>query len=170
MILVLAACTTSSPVTTGTAPLAGSSLKPYPDLDQFLQCVPFARTVSGIALYGDAWTWWERAAGHYQRGNMPQEGAVLVFRKSPRLKLGHVAVVAQVSGRREMLVTHANWGSDNATRGAVHERQPARDVSPRNDWTLVQLKSRRGQWGSSYATHGFIYQTQAAPTGTVAVS
>ena len=26
------------------------------------QCVPFAREMSGIEIYGDAWTWWNAAA------------------------------------------------------------------------------------------------------------
>ena len=29
----------------------------------YLQCVPYARQVSGIQIYGDAWTWWDQAEG-----------------------------------------------------------------------------------------------------------
>ena len=160
-LALIAGCAPAPPAAIVGAPLmAPSLLKPYPNLNQFLQCVPFARTVSGIELRGDAWTWWEQATPHYQRGAAPREGAVLVFKKSSRLKFGHVAVVAQISGKRALLVTHANWGYEGDTRGVVHERHPVRDISPRNDWSLVQLKNRRGRWGSSYATHGFIYQPQ----------
>src|SRR4051794_32221196 len=44
-----------------------------------LQCVPFARAVSGITLFGDAWRWWSEAAGRYGRGHRPQPGGVLSF-------------------------------------------------------------------------------------------
>jgi hypothetical protein len=33
------------------------------ELPAYLQCVPYARQVSGIQIYGDAWTWWDQAAG-----------------------------------------------------------------------------------------------------------
>ena len=32
------------------------------------QCAPFARLISGISLFGDAWTWWEQATGKYTKG------------------------------------------------------------------------------------------------------
>lgn len=174
-LLTLTGCmvSVSDAVTTVLLSQAGPSpLRSYPDLSRFLHCVPFARTVAGIALWGDAWTWWAQAAGRYQRGTLPQKGAVLVFKQSPRLKRGHVAVVAQVSGTQELLLTHANWGNDSDTRGVVYERQPVRDVSARNDWSLVQLKNRMGKWGSVYATYGFIYQLkpQPVPPGAVTVS
>ena len=40
----------------------------------YLQCVPYARQVSGIRIFGDAHTWWDQAAGHYARGNRPKVG------------------------------------------------------------------------------------------------
>ena len=46
----------------------------------YLQCVPYAREVSGIRIYGDAHTWWDQAAGHYARGVRPRVGAVMSFR------------------------------------------------------------------------------------------
>ena len=36
--------------------------------EDYWQCVPFARLVSGIQIFGDAWTWWSQAAGKYQTG------------------------------------------------------------------------------------------------------
>ncbi len=30
-----------------------------------LQCVPYAREHSGVKIYGDAYTWWDKAAGKY---------------------------------------------------------------------------------------------------------
>ncbi len=151
------------------APIAVSAvapatvLRPYPTTDKFLQCVPFARTVSGIDLHGDAWTWWRQAAGHYARGNQPEIGAVLSMPRSSRLGLGHVAVVAAVKGPREVLLTHANWGSIPATRGVIHERMPAFDVSPNNDWTQIRLWNIKGIPGGVYPADGFIYNRPDAP-------
>ena len=36
----------------------GGAMIPY------LQCVPYARQVSGIRIFGDAHTWWDQAEGH----------------------------------------------------------------------------------------------------------
>ena len=72
--------------------------------------------LSGIAIRGDAWTWWGQADdAAYLRGQRPQVGAVLVFKRTNRLHRGHVAVVARIVNHREILVTHANW----ANRGKV---------------------------------------------------
>ena len=35
------------------------------------ECVPFARTISGLAIWGDAVTWWAQAAGKYPRSSRP---------------------------------------------------------------------------------------------------
>src|SRR6185437_7157556 len=61
-----------------------------------IQCVPYARQVSGIDLRGDAWTWWGQAKGHYARGKKPRPGAVLVFKKTRALPRGHLSVVTRV--------------------------------------------------------------------------
>ena len=133
-------------------------LLPYPNTDKFQQCVPFARAVSGIPLSGDAWTWWDQARGKLPTGRQPVVGSVLVFKRSERLKLGHVSVVAQVNDSRSIFVTHANWGDNGQTRGVVHERQPIIDVSPNNDWSEVKLTNILGSKGRTYPTHGFIYR------------
>src|SRR3954466_9883037 len=44
-----------------------------------LQCVPYAREHSGIKIYGDAYTWWDKAAGKYAREQLPEPGAVMVL-------------------------------------------------------------------------------------------
>ena len=46
----------------------------------YLQCVPFARTFSGIQIFGDAYTWWQQASGKYNKGFVPKTGAVLCTR------------------------------------------------------------------------------------------
>ena len=58
-----------------------------------LECVPFARAVSGIEIRGNANRWWQLAAGKYQRGRRPEEGAVLVMRGYNTNRRGHVAGV-----------------------------------------------------------------------------
>ena len=55
--------------------------------DAYWQCVPFARLVSGIQIFGDAYTWWSQAAGQYPTGFTPKTGAVLCFKPSGRMRL-----------------------------------------------------------------------------------
>lgn len=125
-----------------------------------LQCVPFAREHSGISLRGDAWTWWSAAAGQYDRGSAPRVGAVVVFKKYGAMRHGHVAVVTQVVGSRQVLVDHANWGSRRVGgRGAVAKNMAVVDVSARNDWTEVRVWNLgTNDYGTRvYPTYGFIY-------------
>ena len=42
-----------------------------------LQCVPFARALTGVTIFGDAHTWWNQAAGKYQPSNAPHVGPAL---------------------------------------------------------------------------------------------
>src|SRR6476619_4692051 len=72
-----------------------------------LQCVPYARTHSAIKIYGDAYTWWDKAAGKYPRSTLPEPGAVLVLNNYAGPNRGHVAVVRQVVDAREIRVDHA---------------------------------------------------------------
>jgi surface antigen len=124
-----------------------------------LQCVPYARAASGIDLRGDAWRWWNAAAGVYERGHAPRLGAVIVFQKFGKMRLGHVAVVQQMVNSREILIDHANWGNRHTGRGRVAKMVSVRDVSPRNDWTRVQVwnEGARDYGPRAYPTYGFIY-------------
>src|SRR4051794_7769002 len=72
-----------------------------------ITCAPFARELSGVALYGEAHTWWVAAQRRYEQASSPQVGAVLVFRRGDRLRSGHVAVVSRVLARRQVLVIQA---------------------------------------------------------------
>ncbi len=118
-----------------------------------LQCVPYARNVSGIQIVGNAWTWWDSAAGVYQRGSAPEPGAVLAFRSNRTMRLGHVAVVSRIVNRREIEIDHANW-----VRGISRDVRVV-DVSEKNDWTAVRvaLSGDDERFGNVYPTHGFIY-------------
>lgn len=147
-----------------TAPAVASSL-----LDYVGQCVPFARAASGIQLFGDAWTWWAQAAGRYRRGEMPKAGAVLVFARTARLPLGHVAVISQVVDSRVAMVTHANWSRMNGERGHAEQDVTLTDVSRDNDWSVVKVwfRDNAGLGGSVFPTYGFIY---GQPLGDRAVA
>lgn len=147
-----------------TALFALGALTASPSIAGVLQCVPFARQVSGIDLYGNAATWWSQAAGRYDRGNEPRVGAVLTFTASRAMPVGHVATVSKVVGAREVLLTHANW----SYRGGIERNVRAIDVSPRNDWTDVRVwYGPIGGLGiRSNAAFGFIYpngDAQEAP-------
>ncbi|HEX8446552.1 MAG TPA: CHAP domain-containing protein [Sphingomonas sp.] len=123
------------------------------------ECVPFARAMSGIQLYGDAWTWWTQADGRYARGNRPKVGAVLVFRPIGAMRLGHVAVVSQVVGPRVVMVTHSNWSRIGGTRGQVERDVTVTDISDQGDWSRVRVWYHQDDalGGSGYPTFGFIY-------------
>jgi hypothetical protein len=128
------------------------------DATGVLQCVPYARFMSGIGLRGDAWTWWDKAAGIYARGNHPEPGAVLSFPGIERMPLGHVAVVTQVLSARKLLVDHANWPTAMEPHGAISRDVQVVDVSADNDWTEVRVQfGEGGPLGSVYPANGFIY-------------
>jgi surface antigen len=126
-----------------------------------LQCVPYARQVSGVDIRGDAWTWWTQAKGRYARGKAPRQGAVLVLRKTRALPLGHVAVVTRVVHRREILITHANWGASPQTRGRVTRDVRVIDISPGNDWSELRVWNGSA-FGKVYPAHGFVYPVATA--------
>ena len=130
-----------------------------PLLDYVGQCVPFAREVSGIQIYGDAWTWWDQADGRYRRGYTPREGAVIVFARSARLPLGHVAVVSRVVEDRVVMLTHANWSRQNGERGHAEQDVTLFDVSPANDWSEVKVwfRDNDGLGTTVYPVRGFVY-------------
>lgn len=123
-----------------------------------LQCAPFARQVTGMALYGEADAWWGAAAGRYDRGPRPEPGSVLVFRRSARLPSGHVSVVSRVASTRTVLVTQANW-----VHARIGRDEPVTDVSPGNDWSAVRVWwEPAGSMGSAvYPTYGFIHPRPA---------
>lgn len=124
-----------------------------------LYCVEFARDLSGIALQGNAKTWWDHAQNKYVRERTPEPGAVMVFAGTRKMKSGHVAVVKRVVSNREIRIDHANWMND----GQIYLNAAVVDVSPQNDWSQVRVwNTRGGQMGSRvYPIKGFI-ATQSA--------
>ncbi|MEO0062253.1 MAG: hypothetical protein RLZZ08_813 [Pseudomonadota bacterium] len=129
------------------------------ELPPYLECVPYARAQSGIQIYGDAWTWWDKADGLYQRGNRPQKGAVLAFQPFGNMRLGHVAAVSKIVDRRTVLLSHANWSPIDGHRGQIERDVRAVDVSPANDWSQVRVwYAPLGDLGTTaWPTSGFIY-------------
>jgi len=129
--------------------------------EDYLQCVPFARTFSGIQIFGDAYTWWQQASGKYNKGFVPKTGAVLVFKQTGIMRQGHVAVVSQVLTDRVIQVTHANWSVISGTRGKVEKDVTVIDVSQQGDWSSVKVwyDPVRDLGNTVYPTYGFIYSS-----------
>ncbi len=94
-----------------------------------VECVPVARQVSGIGIYGDAHTWWGQAERRFARGNAPRKGAVLAFKPHGAMVLGHVAAVSKIVDDRTILVTHANWSLIDGRRGQIERNVRVIDVS-----------------------------------------
>lgn len=126
---------------------------------RYLQCAPFAREVSGIDIHGNANTWWGQAAGRYDRGTAPQVGAVMAFKSTRAMPVGHVAMVSRIVSDREVLLTHANW----SRRGGIERDVRAVDVSAAGDWSEVRVWfAGAGDLGTStYPLAGFIYAGKA---------
>lgn len=119
-----------------------------------LFCVEYARMRTGMAVFGDAKQWWERARNLYTRISRPAEEAVMVFSGSNRLRRGHVAVVTEIVSPREIIVDQANW----MNRGEIDHATPVLDVSKANDWSQVRVWDiPSGTFGArTYAISGFI--------------
>ena len=134
--------------------------------EDYWQCVPFARLMSGIQIFGDAHTWWQQAAGHYQTGFTPKAGAVLCFKPWGRMHLGHVAVVSQVLTDRVIQISHANWSVIGGARGKIERNVTVIDVSPAGDWSQVKVwwDPSRDIGTTTYPVYGFIYGDQIATT------
>ncbi|HZQ40085.1 MAG TPA: CHAP domain-containing protein [Rhizomicrobium sp.] len=119
-----------------------------------LQCVPYARAHSDVKLYGDAYTWWDKAEGKYPREAAPELGAVMVLNNYAGPDRAHVAVVSKLVSAREIRVDHANWLDD----GSIYVNDPVEDVSQANDWSLVRVFNlKTDAWGGKvYPVQGFI--------------
>ncbi|MEO5586459.1 MAG: CHAP domain-containing protein [Novosphingobium sp.] len=132
-------------------------------LPPYLQCVPYARQVSGVQSYGDAWTWWGQAAERYERGFRPRVGAVMAFKPHGGMRLGHVAAVSRIVNSRTVLLRHANWSPINGRRGQIENNVRAIDVSPDNDWSEVRVwfDPIQNLGGTHWPVQGFIYNRPA---------
>jgi hypothetical protein len=128
-----------------------------------ISCVPYARSVTGMEIFGNGREWWHNAAGRYARGQRPETGSILSFPSTGGMSLGHVAVVARVVHGRMIEIDHANWGGPGIPRGTVMRNIRVLDVSNDNSWTRVRVQSgwNRDSFGREYPTHGFIHNRPA---------
>lgn len=116
-------------------------------------CVRTVRAISDFTIRGDAWTWWNHAAGVYDRESHPAIGSVLVFKRTGHMRRGHVSLVSAVIDRRTIEVDHSWIGGDGLRRG-----MRVVDVSRNNDWSAVRVwHEPTDQMGMRvYASYGFI--------------
>jgi surface antigen len=131
----------------------------------YYECVPIARSLSGIQIRGDAHTWWGQAEGQYRRGDTPKRGAVLAFKPHGAMRLGHVAAVSKVIDDRTILVTHSNWSPINGVRGQIERDVKIIDVSENGDWSRVRVWFAPSQaLGTGvWPVYGFIYPDTKSP-------
>jgi surface antigen len=136
---------------------------PVHALYEGLQCVPYARALSGVDIRGDAHSWWDKAAGIYDRGSRPKVGAVMVFRPHGGMRLGHVAAVRKVVDNRTVLISHANWSTIGGARGHIEENVMVVDASDSNDWSRVKVwyTPNAALGTTEWPLNGFIYPAKA---------
>lgn len=141
------------------AALAAAAMAVPAAASGYLQCVPFARAASGVDLFGNAETWWDQAAGRYERGSEPRIGAVLAMPGTRAMPNGHVAVVTAIVSDREILIDHANWSPINGRRGQIERGVRVVDVSAAGDWSAVRVwyAPIRDLGLRANPAHGFIY-------------
>ncbi|WP_298599302.1 CHAP domain-containing protein [uncultured Sphingorhabdus sp.] len=141
----------------------GLANAPANALYEGLQCVPFARALTGVTIFGDAHTWWDQAEGRYQRGETPKVGAVMAFRPHGNMRLGHVAAVRKILDKGTLLISHANWSAIDGLRGAIEGKGRVIHGSEDNDWSRVRVwyTPNSALGGNEWPLHGFIYPEKA---------
>lgn len=122
-------------------------------------CVRYVRSLTDFSLRGNAWSWWDNAAGVYERGHTPVPGSVLVFQRSYGMPLGHVSTVSAVVDSRTILVDHSFGGP------VLWRDMPVIDTSANNDWSQVRVwHGPTNQLGSvDFPVYGFIYPASYTP-------
>lgn len=117
-----------------------------------INCVAYVKSVTDFNLMGDAWAWWDAASNSYSRGHIPLPGAVMVFSRTQRMHVGHVAVVREIRSAREILIDQANWH-----HGRVDHGVRVIDTSENNDWSRVSVEWDHGFMGGPFPITGFVY-------------
>ena len=140
---------------------------PVQALNERLQCVPYARALTGVEIRGDAHTWWGQAEGRYQRGTAPKVGAIMSFRPHGNMRLGHVAAVRRIVDKRTLIISHANWSTIDGGRGHIEEDVRVVDASEANDWSRVRVwyTPNAALGGTEWPLNGFIYPAKARSSG-----
>ena len=140
---------------------------PVQALNEELQCVPYARALTGVQIRGDAHTWWGQAEGRYQRGTAPKVGAIMAFRPHGNMRLGHVAAVRRIVDKRTLIISHANWSTIDGERGHIEEDVRVIDASEANDWSRVRVwyTPNAALGTTEWPLNGFIYPIKARSGG-----
>jgi surface antigen len=140
---------------------------PVAALNEGLQCVPYARALTGVEIRGDAHTWWGQAEGRYQRGSRPRVGAIMAFRPHGNMRLGHVAAVRKIIDSRTLIISHANWSTMGGVRGHIEEDVRVVDASEAGDWSRVRVwyTPNAALGGTEWPLHGFIYPAKVRSWG-----
>ena len=140
---------------------------PVQALNEGLQCVPYARALTGVEIRGDAHTWWGQAEGRYERGSRPKVGAIMAFRPHGNMRLGHVAAVRKIIDKRTLLISHANWSAIDGQRGHIEDDVRVVDASEANDWSRVRVwyTPNAALGTTEWPLHGFIYPEKTRSWG-----
>ena len=140
---------------------------PVQALNEGLQCVPYARALTGVEIRGDAHTWWGQAEGRYQRGTAPKVGAIMAFRPHGNMRLGHVAAVRRILDKRTLIISHANWSTIDGGRGHIEEDVRVIDASEANDWSRVRVwyTPNAALGTTEWPLNGFIYPAKTRSWG-----
>jgi surface antigen len=140
---------------------------PVQALNEGLQCVPYARALTGVEIRGDAHTWWSQAEGRYERGTRPKVGAVMAFVPHGNMRLGHVAAVRRIIDKRTLLISHANWSTIDGVRGHIEEDVMVVDASEANDWSRVRVwyTPNAALGTTEWPVRGFIYPERTRSWG-----
>jgi surface antigen len=140
---------------------------PVQALNEGLQCVPYARALTGVEIRGDAHTWWGQAEGRYERGSRPRVGAVMAFAPHGNMRLGHVAAVRRIVDSRTLIISHANWSTIDGGRGHIEEDVRVVDASEANDWSRVRVwyTPNAALGTTEWPLNGFIYPAKARSSG-----
>lgn len=117
-----------------------------------MNCVEYVKLATGLNLMGNAYQWWSSASNVLDRGYSPAPGAIMVFGRTARMHVGHVAVVRQILSSREILIDQANWH-----HGRVDHGVSVIDTSSMNDWSSVQVEWQPKVYGGPFPITGFIY-------------
>ena len=140
---------------------------PVQALNEGLQCVPYARALTGVEIRGDAHTWWGQAEGRYERGTAPKIGAIMSFRPHGNMRLGHVAAVRKIVDNRTLIISHANWSTIDGGRGHIEEDVRVIDASEANDWSRVRVwyTPNAALGTTEWPLNGFIYPAKTRSWG-----
>ena len=136
---------------------------PVQALNEGLQCVPYARALTGVEIRGDAHTWWGQAEGRY-RARRPAKG----WRGDGlcpawQYAAGPCRGGAAIRRQAHVLISHANWSTIDGGRGHIEDDVRVVDATEANDWSRVRVwyTPNAALGTTEWPLHGFIYPADA---------